>query len=85
MARQMIKSLAKKDKIAAIDKIGLDFHYDNSERDNQRKAFRKQIRLANEPVTCTSVRPASLIFTMISVASASTAFSISSFTTEAGR
>ena len=44
----MIKSLAKKDKIAAIGEIGLDFHYDNSERDNQRKAFRKQIRLANE-------------------------------------
>ena len=33
----MIKSLAKKDKIAAIGEIGLDFHYDNSERDNQRK------------------------------------------------
>lgn len=44
----MIKSLAKKDKIAAIGEIGLDFHYDNSERDNQRKAFRKQIRLAKE-------------------------------------
>ena len=44
----MIKSLAKKDKIMAIGEIGLDFHYDYSERPVQREVFRQQIRLANE-------------------------------------
>lgn len=44
----MIRSLAKKDKICAIGEIGLDFHYDYSDRDVQREVFRKQIRLANE-------------------------------------
>lgn len=44
----MIKGLAKKDKVMAIGEIGLDFYRDNSPRDIQREAFRKQIRLANE-------------------------------------
>ncbi|MBQ3611368.1 MAG: TatD family hydrolase [Firmicutes bacterium] len=44
----MIKGLAKKNKVMAIGEIGLDFHYDRSPRDIQRKVFRKQIRLANE-------------------------------------
>ena len=35
--------------VMAIGEIGLDFHYDRSPRDIQREAFRKQIRLANEP------------------------------------
>lgn len=44
----MIKGLAKKNKVKAIGEIGLDFHYDFSERDIQEEWFRKQIQLANE-------------------------------------
>lgn len=44
----MLKGLAKKDKVRAIGEIGLDFHYDYSERDVQRHWFREQIKLANE-------------------------------------
>ena len=43
-----IENMAKEDKIMAIGEIGLDYHYDISPRDDQRKAFRKQIRLANK-------------------------------------
>ena len=43
-----IRELSFRDKVQAIGEIGLDFHYDNSLRDNQRKWFREQIRLANE-------------------------------------
>ena len=48
MTLYMIKSLAAKPKMQAIGEIGLDFHYDNSDRDAQRTWFRRQIRLANE-------------------------------------
>lgn len=48
MQLAMIKGLAKKEKVMAIGEIGLDFHYDFSQRDNQREWFRKQIRIANE-------------------------------------
>ena len=54
MKLELIKGLAAKDKVVAIGEIGLDFHYDLSERDIQREWFRKQIRLANElkmPIT----------------------------------
>lgn len=54
MQLALIKGLAKKDKVVAIGEIGLDFHYDLSDRDIQREWFRKQIRLANElkmPIT----------------------------------
>lgn len=44
----LLKGLAGKDKIQAIGEIGLDYHYDYSDRDSQREVFRKQIRLANE-------------------------------------
>ena len=44
----MIRGLAKKPKVQAIGEIGLDFHYDNSPRDEQRYWFRKQIQLAVE-------------------------------------
>ena len=43
-----IRKLAGREKVRAIGEIGLDFHFDNSERDLQRFWFRKQIRLANE-------------------------------------
>lgn len=39
-------SLAKKEKVVAIGEIGLDYHYDNTDRDTQHKVFRRQIRLA---------------------------------------
>lgn len=45
---EKIAELAKQPKVVAIGEIGLDFHYDNSDRDAQRYWFRRQIRLANE-------------------------------------
>ena len=44
----LIKGLTKKPKVQAIGEIGLDFHYDLSDRDVQRYWFRRQIQLANE-------------------------------------
>lgn len=44
----LIKALSKKEKVRAIGEIGLDYHYDNSPRDVQRKWFREQIRMAKE-------------------------------------
>lgn len=35
-------------KVIAWGEIGLDYHYDNSPRDVQREAFRKQLRMARE-------------------------------------
>lgn len=49
-----IGRLAAEEKVVAIGEIGLDFHYDLSDRDTQRQWFRRQIRLANElmmPIT----------------------------------
>lgn len=40
--------LAKKSKVIGIGEIGLDYYYDNSDRETQRKWFREQIRLAKE-------------------------------------
>ncbi|MDD4200205.1 MAG: TatD family hydrolase [Eubacteriales bacterium] len=48
MKLALIKGLAANDKVVAIGEIGLDFHYDLSDRAVQREWFRKQIRLANE-------------------------------------
>ena len=48
MTLELIRGLAKKEKVQAIGEIGLDFHYDFSERDVQRYWFRRQIKLANE-------------------------------------
>ena len=36
------------ERVAALGEIGLDFHYDFSPREDQRNAFRRQIRLAKE-------------------------------------
>lgn len=47
-ALKVLKDLTKADKVVGIGEIGLDFHYDNSPRDVQRDAFRKQLRLAKE-------------------------------------
>lgn len=35
-------------RVAAVGEIGLDFHYDFSPRDQQREAFRRQVRLAKQ-------------------------------------
>lgn len=45
---QMIRETAGREKVMAIGEIGLDYHYDLSDRDVQREWFRRQIRLANE-------------------------------------
>ena len=42
----MIESLAKKEKVVAIGEIGLDFHYNFSEPEIQRRWFVEQLRLA---------------------------------------
>lgn len=47
-ALEEIRGLAGREKVRAIGEIGLDFHYDLSERDVQEYWFRRQIRLANE-------------------------------------
>ena len=44
----IFQEMAKNDKVIAIGEIGLDYYYDNSDRDIQRKWFREQIRLAKE-------------------------------------
>ncbi|MBE6036834.1 MAG: TatD family deoxyribonuclease [Clostridiales bacterium] len=43
---QLIKGLARKPKVKAIGEIGLDYHYENTQRDIQQYWFRKQIELA---------------------------------------
>jgi len=44
----LVKGLAKRAKVKAIGEIGLDYHYDFSERDVQRYWFARQVQLANE-------------------------------------
>jgi TatD DNase family protein len=44
----IFKEMAKNKKVIGIGEIGLDYYYDNSDRDIQRKWFREQIRLAKE-------------------------------------
>ena len=44
----IFRELAKNKKVIAIGEIGLDYYYDNSDRQTQRKWFREQIRLAKE-------------------------------------
>jgi TatD DNase family protein len=43
-----IRELAKHPKVVAIGETGLDYHYENSTRDNQRRSFRRHFELARE-------------------------------------
>jgi len=43
-----LRSLGHKRAIVALGEVGLDFYYDNSPRDAQREAFRRQVRLARD-------------------------------------
>jgi len=43
-----LMDLSQHPKVIAWGEIGLDYHYDNSPRDVQREAFRKQLRMARE-------------------------------------
>lgn len=45
---ETLRELAKAPKVVAIGEIGLDYYYDNSPREVQKKWFREQIRLAKE-------------------------------------
>lgn len=45
---ETLKQLSKQGKVVAIGEIGLDYYYDNSPRDLQKKWFREQIKLAKE-------------------------------------
>ena len=44
----LLKELAQKRKVVAIGETGLDYHYDHSPRDIQRRVFRKQLELSDE-------------------------------------
>jgi len=43
-----LQDLAQHPKVIAWGEIGLDYHYDNSPRDVQREAFKRQLRAARE-------------------------------------
>lgn len=45
---RFLRNLAKEAKVRAIGEIGLDYHYDWSPRDVQKRVFRAQLRLAHE-------------------------------------
>lgn len=45
---QGLRALARRPRVVALGEMGLDFHYDSSPRDDQRRAFRAQIRIALE-------------------------------------
>ncbi|MSU00571.1 TatD family hydrolase [Tissierella pigra] len=45
---EVLRTFAKRDKVVAIGEIGLDYYYDNSPRDIQRKWFIEQLNLAKE-------------------------------------
>ncbi|MBQ4528167.1 MAG: TatD family hydrolase [Clostridia bacterium] len=51
---ETLKSLCSHKNVVALGEIGLDYYYDNSKRENQRKWFDRQLSLAEEidiPVT----------------------------------
>lgn len=48
MAMEKLHTLLKREKIVAIGEIGLDYHYDFSDRETQMRFFRSQMDLAAE-------------------------------------
>lgn len=49
-----LRNLAQHPKVVAIGEIGLDYHYEETQKENQKEGFIRQIQLANElslPVT----------------------------------
>ncbi|WP_313346094.1 TatD family hydrolase [Sedimentibacter sp.] len=44
----VFRELSKNENVIGIGEIGLDYYYDNSDRETQKIWFREQIRLANE-------------------------------------
>lgn len=47
-ALSFLKEIAKNEKMVAIGEIGLDYHYDSPEREIQKSAFIKQLKLSRE-------------------------------------
>jgi TatD DNase family protein len=47
-AERRLRELLKRPRVIALGEIGLDFHYDNSPRDAQQSAFRRQTEIAKE-------------------------------------
>lgn len=45
---EFIYQFAKNQKVVAIGEIGLDYHYESTNRENQKRHFIKQIEIANE-------------------------------------
>ena len=45
---QLEKMVHSSEKVKAVGEIGLDYHYDNSPRDVQRRVFSEQLILAND-------------------------------------
>ncbi len=45
---EALRSLAGEDKVVALGEIGLDYHYNYSDKESQRRAFIAQIRLSKE-------------------------------------
>lgn len=44
----ILRELSKEEKVVAIGEIGLDYYYDNSPRDIQKKVFKEQLDLAKK-------------------------------------
>jgi TatD DNase family protein len=47
-ALKALEDLLKEPKVVAVGEIGLDYHYLDSSKEDQQRAFREQIQLANE-------------------------------------
>lgn len=65
---EVLRNLCTHKKVVGVGEIGLDFHYDNSPRDQQRKWFAKQLELArslNMPVVIHSREAAAETLKMI--------------------